>query len=102
MDNDEKMIAEFAAVTEVSVPHTVSHYFYAPNKKAAGVVTKELKHRGFRTEERLGADGLNWLVLAQHEIMLTDDLMATTRSIFEALVDEVGCEYDGWEVEVRR
>jgi hypothetical protein len=102
VDYDAKAIAELVAVADVSVPHTVSHYLYVPNKKAADVVAKELRRRGFRTEERLGADGLNWLVLSQHEVVPSDDLMATTRSVMEALADEVDGEYDGWEVEVRR
>lgn len=102
MSNDAQAIAEFAAVADASAPHTVLHYVYAPSRKSAGVIAKELKRRGFRTEERLGADGLDWLVLAQHEVVLSNDLMATTRSALEALADEVDGEYDGWEVDVRR
>ncbi|MEW6747805.1 MAG: ribonuclease E inhibitor RraB [Planctomycetota bacterium] len=80
-------------------PRRIWHYLYLPTREDAAQIAAELRHRGFRTEERLGADGLNWLVLASHEGVLTEDAMAAARCSMEALVARVGGEYDGWEAE---
>lgn len=101
MSNDARAIAEVAAVSDISEPHTVLHYLYAPSSDAAEVIAEELKQRGFRTEERLGGDGVNWLVLARHEAVPTEELMASLRRSMEKLVAHFGGEYDGWEADVR-
>jgi hypothetical protein len=51
------------------------HYLYFPEKTAATKAATKLRQQGFATEERLGADGANWLVLARHEVVPseTDD-----------------------------
>ena len=79
----------------------ILHYFYAPSSAAAAQVAEALDRRGFRTQTRLGADGVNWLVLARHEVIPTEDRLATTRHLMETLIAKVGGEYDGWEAEMR-
>jgi hypothetical protein len=61
-----------ASVSDVSKPHSVLHFLYVPDSVAASAVASELRQDGFRTEERLGADGVSWLVLACHEIVPTE------------------------------
>jgi len=90
---------------EASVPtrmHTVLHYLYFPTKKAADEVAARLRDQGFRTEERLGADGVNWLVLAKHEVVPSAETIAATRQIMIELAGRRGGEYDGWEAEVQQ
>ena len=102
MSDDSRAIAELAAVSDEDAAHTILHYIYVPNSEDAASIVGELRHRGFQTEERLGADGSNWLVLARQEAVPSESLMASTRRFMETLVASVGGEYDGWEAEVRR
>lgn len=100
MSDDAQLIRDIAAVSDGG-PLPILHYLYAPSSEAASKVAEELKQRGFRTEERLGADGANWLVLARHEAVPTEELMASMRRSMEALIAKVGGEYDGWEADVQ-
>jgi Regulator of ribonuclease activity B len=61
-----------------------------------------LNRRGFRTEERLGADNISWLVLATYEAFLTEALITATHRAMETVIAQNGGgEYDGWEAEAR-
>lgn len=102
MSKDGEAIAELAAVSDVEAPHPILHYVYVPSCEAAAFVGEELRGRGFATEERLGADGVNWLVLARHVAVPSEAVMASIRQSMEALVAKVGGEYDGWEADVQR
>jgi hypothetical protein len=102
MSGDSEAFAELAALSDAEAPHTILHYVYVPDAEVAASIAGELHLRGFRTEVRLGADGSNWLVLARHEGVPSEALMSSTRRFMEALVGDVGGEYDGWEAEVRR
>lgn len=101
MSDDAQAVRENAAVSDRDAPHTILHYLYAPSSEAAGEIAEELSHRGFRTEKRLGGDGVNWLVLARHQAVPTEELMASIRRSMETLIADVGGEYDGWEADVR-
>lgn len=103
MSTDADVIAQLAAAgADLNAPRTVLHYIYVPNKGSADSVGNELRQRGFCIEQRLGADGENWLVLATHEVVVSEALMKSTRLAMEALIAKFGSgEYDGWEAEVR-
>lgn len=101
MSKDMMAITEVGAVSDLREPHTISHYLYVPNRGDARTIAEELKRRGFHTEERLGADSVNWLVLARHEAIPTEERMASVRRSMEILIAKVGGEYDGWEADVR-
>jgi regulator of RNase E activity RraB len=101
MNDDAQVVREIAAVSEGDAPHTILHYLYVPTSEAASKIAEELKQRGFRTEERLGADGVNWLVLARHQAVPTEELMASMRRSMETLIAKIGGEYDGWEADVQ-
>jgi hypothetical protein len=101
MNDDGQVIREIAAISGRDGPYAILHYLYAPSSEAANKIAEELKQRGFRTEQRLGADGVNWLVLARHEIVPTEELMASMRRSMETLIATVDGEYDGWETDVQ-
>jgi hypothetical protein len=61
MSGDKKAVAELATASDPAAPHLIFHYVYFPNREAAASVASELRSSGFDTEERLGADGVNWL-----------------------------------------
>jgi regulator of RNase E activity RraB len=101
MSNDKQAVVQLAAVSDADAPHLILHYVYLPNKEFAASLASELRSSGFDIEERLGADGVNWLVLARHVAVPTEALMAATRRTMEALVARFDGEYDGWEADVR-
>jgi len=80
-------------------PYLVLHYLYFPRRQEAFAVAAELRNSGFATEERLGADGMNWLVLARHEIVLSEEAIADIRRGMEDLAGRYSGEYDGWEAD---
>jgi RHS repeat-associated protein len=88
-----------AAAGGADGPRTIIHYAYFADKNAAGEVAQQLRAQGFETEERLGADGVNWLVLAKHGIIVSEETVAAARGAIEPLVVRRGGEYDGWEVD---
>ena len=98
MSNDAWAFGEIASISDMRGPHTIVHYIYVANSKAANEVAQELNQRGFQTEDRVAADGVNWLVLARHEAVMTEGLMTSIRRSLETLVEKGGGEYDGWEV----
>ena len=103
MNCDKLAIAELASLSDAEALHTIAHYVYVPSPEAAASIASQLRRHGFRTEERLGADGLSWLVLARHEAVPSEAHIASTRQLMEALVADVaGGNYDGWEAEVHR
>ena len=102
MSKDADALRELFAVSETGKPHHVRHFLYLPRREHAAAIVDELRRHGYQIEERMGADGINWLVLASHHVVPTEELMASTRAFMESLVADVGGEYDGWEAEVRQ
>jgi hypothetical protein len=84
---------------DLSFPHRVRHYLYLPNEKQAKKVAHKLQAAGYEIEVRLGADGINWLVLINHSIVLTEQAILNVRSQLEKLALELHGEYDGWEAQ---
>lgn len=102
MSDDRAAIAELMGASKPGQSHVLRHYLYFPRESAARNAANELCHHGYRTEERLGADGANWLVLARHDIVPTEDAISAARRLMESLAESCNGEYDGWEAEVRR
>lgn len=102
-EQDELAIAKLAqAGADLDAPHTIDHYLYLTDREAAAKVADELRQSGFYVEQRLGADGTNWLVLASHKKVLTEPTLASSRRFMEALIAKFGSgEYDGWEADAR-
>jgi hypothetical protein len=98
---DRDAIEELRRTSNTEEPHLVAHYLYFQRKDAAARTAVELRARGFRIEERLGADGVNWLVLARHDAIPTEKAIASVRKTLEQLAERLGGEYDGWEAEVK-
>jgi hypothetical protein len=103
MSKDAVAIEQLSAAgADLTVPHTVLHYIYMPVRESAARLARELRQRGFQIEERLGADNMNWLVLATNQIVVSEANMSSIRRDMEALVEQNGGgEYDGWEASVR-
>lgn len=101
MKGDTEAINYIAAQVGPDAVLVIRHYLYLPQGDAAVAVAKELESRDYRTEVGPGADGINWLVQAHHEVVLTEQLITTIRRAMETLVAKFDGEYDGWEAEIR-
>jgi enoyl-CoA hydratase/carnithine racemase len=80
----------------------VSHYLYFSDKDNTPPVLEELRALGFTTSERLGADKVNWLVLARHVVVPTAEAIADAQTTLTRIASRSGAEYDGWEIEADR
>jgi hypothetical protein len=98
---DRDALKHLGAVSDMDVVHVVHHYLYFPREEAAKNVAGILRERGFVVEERLGADGINWLVLATHRMVPTEAGIAKMREFLEHIAEESAGEYDGWEIDVQ-
>jgi Regulator of ribonuclease activity B len=99
MDGDRLAVEELLRNSSRNSVHKLKHYLYFPSKRAARVAAAKLREQSFGVEERLGADGVNWLVLARQEIVPSPELVATVRASLEQVAAMGGGEYDGWEAE---
>jgi hypothetical protein len=73
MSMDADAIAQLAAAgADFSAPRAIRHYIYLPNRGSADSIANKLRQGGPRIEQRLGADNVNWLVLAAHEAVLSE------------------------------
>lgn len=79
---------------------TMAHYLYFPKKVSAKTTCSRLRERGFEVEVRRGADGKSWLALARQQAPHSADRMEGLRDELESLAEELGGEYDGWELAV--
>lgn len=90
------------AGSDLSLPHPIHHYLYFPKEAAARRAAKALRAEGYDVRVRLGADEVNWLVLASRAAVPEPEAVAATTSWMENLAALLGGEYDGWEAEVVR
>ncbi|NIN72408.1 MAG: hypothetical protein GTO46_10930 [Gemmatimonadetes bacterium] len=90
------------AGSDLSKPHPIEFYLYFPAKTDADHVGVQLQEEGFDVTVRLGAEEVNWLVLAQSTMVPEQRILVELRNKFEALADSLGGEYDGWEAMVVR
>ncbi len=101
MSDDRIAIEQLLDASTPGAPHVVLHYLYFPAKSAAAEAAAGLRTLGFQTEERLGADATNWLVLARHKVIPSEETIASARRAMEDLARSCDGEYDGWEAEVQ-
>ena len=101
MSNDRVALEQLRRDDARGGSRTILHYLYFPRREDADTSARELRASGFGTEQRLGADGANWLVLARHEVVPSEDTIAAARQRMECLARDHGGEYDGWEAEVQ-
>jgi len=101
VSDDRTAIEQLLEVSKPGTLHVVLHYLYFPEKRAAEEAAVELRSLGFSAEDRLGADGVNWLVLARQELVPSEEAIATARQQMEEIARRGDGEYDGWEAEVQ-
>jgi hypothetical protein len=99
VDGDRLAVEELLRNSSRNSVHKLKHYLYFPSKRAARKAAAKLREQSFGVEERLGADGVNWLVLARQDVVPSPELVATVRATLEQMATMGGGEYDGWEAE---
>ena len=97
---EEPARPEPLASLEADTPGRLSHYLYFPTQEAGEAVANTLRQRGFEVVSRLGADDVNWLVLATH-LLEDPEALPTVRAELEQLAERYSGEYDGWELATR-
>jgi hypothetical protein len=99
--SDRDALHALRSVSDPSALHVFSNYLYFPNERAARQVAYALSTCGYSVEHRLGADQVNWLVLAKKLMCLNQAGIAEMRAFLEGVAENNGGEYDGWEAEVQ-
>ena len=89
-------------VSTAGVPHVVEHFLYFRDQSSADAALVELRQNGFRAEVVPSAAVPNWRVIATHEIIPSQDSIASARAIMEALASRYDGKYDGWGAESQR
>lgn len=100
MASDRAALQELLRQSRSGVRHRMLHYLYFPRRDGAVASAERLQSLGFRAETRIGADGVNWLVLARHDVVPTEESIASVRKTMDELARQHDGEYDGWEAEV--
>ena len=100
MVTDHDAIKELQSVSDITEPHIVQHYMYFPEEADSNKVATQLESLGFEVENRISADGVNWLVLAKCQIVPNEPNIARLREQMESFVTKYFGEYDGWEAEL--
>jgi hypothetical protein len=96
-DGDRTALEELRQSSQAGAVHSLLHYLYFPRRADADAAAAELRKGSVEVEQRRGADGTNWLVLARQNALLSDTLLAAIRDSMEDLAERGGGEYDGWE-----
>ena len=81
-------------------PQWLRHFIYVPDRTTAEALAARLRRDGFEVESRLGADEINWLVLARHLLPPGEEALERASERLTGLAEQVGGEYDGWEADV--
>lgn len=98
--SDQEAIDELRKIWGGNRETTVLHYMYFPARRSAEAAAGVLTDKGFAVESRLGADGVNWLVLARHRMVPDEARIERHRAMLQVLASQGEGEYDGWEAEV--
>lgn len=100
MNDDRAAFDELAHAIAPGTEQTLVHYLYFTRREDASAVGALLRAKGFRTEDRLGADGVNWLLLGRQRIIPSLEAIAAARQLMEQSALAFAGEYDGWEADL--
>lgn len=99
--DDRVAFEQLRSVTNMDAVHSIRHYLYFPHEQTAKCVASVLREHAFAVEVRLGADDVNWLVLAMTQAVPSEKTITSMCAHLERITEENGGEYDGWEAEVQ-
>ena len=96
-DPDAQVLAQLKmAGSDLSKPHPMEFFLYAPTKEAAERLELKVQALHFETKVQPAAKGPDWLVLATKSMVPKQADLALIREQFTALAAAEKGEYDGW------
>jgi len=97
---DLQVIEELSKVSNLTFKHEVLHYLYFQKKSGAAAAVKDLRKTGFEAEKNLSTDRSNWLILAKHQVVPTEEAIDSAVTRMEEVTEKYSGQYDGWEAGV--
>ena len=85
-----------ASGSDLSKPHKIEFYLYAPYEADATAASAVLQGLGYEVTVTLGADEINWLCLAERTMVPSIHALTDARRIFKNLAAKYMGDYDGW------
>src|SRR5689334_7732191 len=96
-DPDAQVLAQLRkAGSDLSKPHPIEFFLYAPSKEAAQKLELQVRALHFETKVQPAAQGSEWLVLATKSMVPKHADLVSIREKFTALTAVEKGEYDGW------
>jgi len=77
--------------------HPFDFYLYHPDQSGAEQICVQLRAQGFQISVSEGAVPGEWLCLASLSFIPSIEKLSELQDVFEALINQYGGEYDGWE-----
>jgi hypothetical protein len=77
--------------------HPFDFCLYHPYQSGAEQIWAQLRAQGFQITVREGAVEGEWLCLASLSFIPSIEKLYQLQDVFEALINQYGGEYDGWE-----
>ena len=101
--NDDAVIEQLRlAGSNLSKPHAIDFYLYAPTQESAKRIAAVLSNQGFTVKVEQAATGNDWLTLATKSVVPTSVALANLRRELTALALHEHGDYDGWEAPVTK
>ena len=97
---DSTALAALISQGNARASRRIKYFIYVPDQLSAEGCATVLRQNGFSVESRLGADGVDWLVLAYHAIGSDPDKLEQVSELAAVLAQKFGGEFDGWEADV--
>jgi len=99
--NDDAVIEQLRlAGSNLSKPHPINFYLYAPTQESAERIAGVLSKQGFQVKVEHAATGPDWLALATKEVVPTSAALTNLRRDLTALALREHGDYDGWEAPI--
>lgn len=86
-----------SAGVDLSRPRDIVHYLYFPNQEKAEQAGEKVRTLGLSVAVGPAATGSQWLVRADHDLIVNAETVAPERSALERICVSLGGDYDGWE-----
>ena len=96
-DPDAQVLVQLKrAGSDLSKPHAIEFFLYAPTKEAADRLASRIKALNFEAKVEPAAQGSQWAVLATRSMVPKHADLVLIRQQFTALASAEKGEYDGW------
>ena len=96
-DPDKEVLEQLrSAGSNMSKPHKIDFFLYAPSESVAIKMKEVLLSKGFSAQVKKSEKGHDWLCQGFKEMIPSYDSLLVIRSEFTELTKKYGGQYDGW------